>query len=99
MWSLSGKFEMTIDQPTGWFHLGVVMRGVNNGQGFDVYIDAILEGTDTDMDATTQDLYWTVTAIGASATGGGPSSLLADELFIFGEPLDQAHLLMLMNAT
>ena len=51
----SGHFSLYVSGiPSGWFHLAVSILGPSNGEGFQVYYDGAVKGSDTSLGGGTK---------------------------------------------
>ena len=92
---MSGRFSLVVsDVPSGWFHLVVSIVGPSDGEGFRVYYNGVLEGSDSSRGGETGSGNSGQLVIGKRLVdlSGYYASVTVDELTLWSRSLTAAEI-------
>ncbi len=91
--------EDFVPVPSNWFHFTLVIKGLHDGEGYEGYVDGNLETARSSQRSGSWNPWQNVSVLGAVISGNFYESLIADDLLVFPEALDQDHFQMLVHNT
>ncbi len=89
--------ENFVPVPSNWFHFAIVIKGFNDGEGYEAYVNGNLTTSHSNPTPVNWRTGRNVSSLGATVNGEFFENLMADDLMVFSEALDADHVQMLAN--